>query len=106
MCASPDNRSQRDALRAGTAFKRVNFRFINGTANEVFVVGDFNDWDPTANPMEKQIDGSWHAQMELSIGHHHYGLLVDGKLTLDPKANGVARNEKGERVSLLAVSGY
>ena len=70
------------------------------------VVGDFNDWNDQTHPMTKQIDGSWQIEMELSIGHHHYALLVDGKLTLDPKAHGVARNEKGERISLLSVSGY
>ena len=30
--------------------------------------------------------------------------MVDGQLTLDPRAQGVTRNEKGERVSLLPVS--
>jgi hypothetical protein len=30
--------------------------------------------------------------------------MVDGQLTLDPLAQGITRNDKGERVSLVPVS--
>jgi hypothetical protein len=30
--------------------------------------------------------------------------LIDGKPTLDPRAQGIARNERNEKVSLLAIS--
>ena len=42
--------------------------------------------------------------VELNHGHHRYAFLVDGVLTLDPHAQGVTRNDKGERVSLVPVS--
>jgi hypothetical protein len=29
---------------------------------------------------------------------------VDGQLTLDPRAQGITRNDQGERVSLVPVS--
>ncbi|MDB6025722.1 MAG: hypothetical protein JWM68_1945 [Verrucomicrobiales bacterium] len=54
--------------------------------------------------MKKQFDGAWTAQVQLNHGHHHYCFLVDGHPTLDPRAQGIARNEKNEKVSLLAVS--
>ena len=54
--------------------------------------------------MKKQADGSWFTQVSLNHGHHHYQFLVDGKPTLDPRAQGVARNERNEKVSLLSVS--
>ena len=54
--------------------------------------------------MQRQADGSWHLQVPLYHGHHHYHFLVDGKPALDPRAMGIARNEKNERVSLIAVS--
>jgi len=31
---------------------------------------------------------------------------VDGQLTLDDQAQGVTRNDQGERVSLMSVSGF
>jgi len=54
--------------------------------------------------MKRQPDGGWHLQIPLNHGHHHYLFLVDGKPMLDPRAQGVARNEQNEKVSLLAVS--
>jgi len=84
--------------------KPVNFVCLAPQAKQVALVGDFNDWDPKAAPMKRQADGSWTAQVILGHGHHHYQFLVDGKATLDPRAQGVARNEQNEKVSLIAVS--
>jgi 1,4-alpha-glucan branching enzyme len=84
--------------------KPVNFICDAPGAHSVTLIGDFNDWDPTAYPMKRQPDGAWLVQIQLNHGHHHYQFLVDGKPTLDPRAQGVARNEKNEKVSLLAVS--
>lgn len=84
--------------------KPVNFVCLAPEAKQVFLMGDFNDWDTSALPMKRQVDGSWHAQIPLFHGHHHYQFLIDGKAVLDPRAQGTARNEKNEKVSLLAVS--
>jgi len=73
-------------------------------AQGVALVGDFNDWNPAATPMHRTPDGRWMATLELPHGYHHYLFLVDGTPTLDPRAYGIARNERNERVSLLAVS--
>jgi 1,4-alpha-glucan branching enzyme len=86
-----------------TTVKPVNFICTDSAAKRVTLIGDFNDWHPTATPMKRQPDGCWRAQVPLSPGHHHYQFLVDGKPTLDPRAQGVARNEKDEKVSLIAV---
>lgn len=75
-----------------------------GNARSVSVIGDFNNWDPAAHPMTQGVDGAWRAHIPIAHGHHHYLILVDGKPTLDPQSNGVARNEKNEKVSVLAVS--
>jgi hypothetical protein len=48
--------------------------------------------------------GWWLAKVQLCHGHHQYRFLVDGKPMLDPHATGIARDERGEQVSLLAVS--
>jgi 1,4-alpha-glucan branching enzyme len=84
--------------------KPVNFVCIAPDAKQVTLVGDFNDWDPKAHPLKRQPDGSWTGQVTLGHGHHHYRFLVDGKPTLDPRAQGIARDEQNEKVSLLAVS--
>jgi 1,4-alpha-glucan branching enzyme len=84
--------------------KPVNFVCVAPQARQVMLAGDFNDWDPEALPLKRQPDGSWTAQVTLGHGHHHYRFLVDGKPTLDPRAQGIARNEQNEKVSLIAVS--
>ena len=68
------------------------------------LVGDFNDWEPDAMPDETP--AGWFLDVSSDAGHgsHHYHFLIDGKLTLDPRAQGIARNEENEKVSLLVVS--
>lgn len=73
-------------------------------AKQVCLAGDFNEWQSTANPMQKMPDGHWVASLEVAHGHHQYLFLVDGQPVLDPKAMGITRNDRNERVSLLAVS--
>ncbi len=84
--------------------KPVNFICLATEAKQVSLIGDFNDWHPNATPMKRHTDGAWHAQISLGAGHHHYQFMVDGKPMLDPKAQGISRNEKNEKVSLIAVS--
>ncbi|RME89579.1 MAG: glycoside hydrolase family 13 [Verrucomicrobia bacterium] len=84
--------------------KPINFYCFAPKAKEVYLIGDFNDWQPGAHPMERQPDGSWTLQVPLHHGHHHYQFLVDGEPTLDPKAHGIGRNTLNERVSIIAVS--
>jgi 1,4-alpha-glucan branching enzyme len=84
--------------------KPINFVCPAKGAKRVCLTGDFNGWNPETHPMNRQPDGAWLLQVSLHHGHHRYRFLVDGKPMLDPKAQGVARGPKGEKVSLLAVS--
>jgi 1,4-alpha-glucan branching enzyme len=84
--------------------KPVNFHCSAPSARSVYLVGDFNAWNPTAHSMRRREDGWWFIEMQLTHGHHQYLFLVDNEPVLDPKGTGIARNEHNERVSLLAVS--
>lgn len=84
--------------------RAVNFICHAPQARAVSLVGDFNKWNPTTHPMKQMPDRSWLLNVELKHGHHRYAFLVDGVLTLDSRAQGVTRNDKGERVSLIPVS--
>ena len=68
--------------------RAVNFICHCTQAKEVSLVGDFNQWDPAANPMNQMPDRSWMLQLELKHGHHRYAFMVDGVLTLNPRAPG------------------
>jgi len=92
------------AYSAKSIIKPVVFICQAPDATAVFISGDFNDWDPTAHPLKQMPDGAWRTEVQLNHGHHHYLFVVDGKPMLDPRAQGIARNEKNEKVSLVAVS--
>ena len=96
--------SPEDRYSAKKMVKPVNFICLAPNASQVYLIGDFNDWEPGSHPMKRQPDGAWFIQVPLNHGHHHYQFLVDGKPTLDPAAYGIARNLFGEKVSLRPVS--
>jgi 1,4-alpha-glucan branching enzyme len=84
--------------------KPVNFYCAAPRAESVNLTGDFNKWNPSSLPMERRRDGWWFLQVPLTHGHHQYRFLVDGKPHLDPQATGIARDDRNEEVSLIAVS--
>jgi 1,4-alpha-glucan branching enzyme len=50
-----------------------------GQAAEVCVVGDFNDWSPTAHPMTRE-DGEFVARIALEPGRtYRFRYLLDGR---------------------------
>ena len=102
-----DNSFSTGALKRPAAkkmVKPVSFILMAPEARRVSVVGDFNQWDSSANPLKRRIDGGWSALVELPHGHHRYQFLVDGQPVLDPRGQGVSRLNKHERASLIAVS--
>jgi len=84
--------------------RAINFICHAPQATKVSIVGDFNNWNPAANPMKHMPDRSWLTTINLKHGHHRYAFLIDGVLSLDPHAQGITRNDMGERVSLVPVS--
>ena len=97
---------QRSINRYGAPqnLRSLNFICNAPQAQAVSLVGDFNQWDPNAHPMKQMPDQAWLVSVSLKHGHHRYAFLVDGQVTLDPRAQGITRNDKGERVSLVPVS--
>ena len=89
---------------AKPTLRAVNLVCVAPQAQAVSLVGDFNAWSPTAHPMKRMPYGAWLLNVDLKHGHHRYAFLVDGNITLDPRAQGITRNDQGERVSLMPVS--
>ena len=55
--------------------------------------------------MRRRVDGCWFIEVQLTHGHHRYWFLVDGNPVLGPARHvRVARNDRNERVSLMAIS--
>jgi 1,4-alpha-glucan branching enzyme len=94
----------RSAFGPNKTLRAMNFICNAPQAQSVSLVGDFNEWNPAAHRMKQMPDGAWLTTVELKHGHHRYAFLIDGALTLDPRAQGITRNDQGERVSLIPVS--
>lgn len=95
---------QPDRYSAKNMAKPVPFVCRAPHANKVALIGDFNNWDETAHPMQRQPDGAWRLEIPLPHGHHRYRFVVDGRPMLDPRAHGSARDHHGGKTSLVAVS--
>ena len=53
-------------------------------AQEVFLTGDFNGWDPTETPMAKGAGGDWDVALALPSGTHEFKFVVDGQWCCEP----------------------
>lgn len=92
---------------AGRRAAEVKFVLVAPQASHVTVVGNFNGWNPSANPMERTpTGGTWTVTVPLEAGRHEYSFVVDGKHWMpDPSAPLAARDGFGVANSVLLVSG-
>lgn len=107
MISTVHNPNSAEALprhSAQQSLHLVDFFCDAPRAKSVFLTGDFNEWNPSALPMERRPDGGWVVRILLPHGHHQDPFLVDGAPALDPNSLGTVRNERNEPVSLIAVS--
>jgi len=81
------------------------FVFNSSRAHRVFVVGDFNRWDPSSTPMTRSSDGElWSAVIPIRPGRHMYAFMVDDSVfTLDPNAPKVRDPDLGAEGSIIIV---
>ena len=69
----------------------------------VFLVGDFNGWDPTVRRMVKTKDGSYRAKLELGPGEYEYKFVVDGEWLADADASANRPNCYGTLNSVVII---
>lgn len=74
-------------------------------AREAAVVGEFNNWDPSATPMKRKKDGSFSVALNLESGkQYRYKYYLDGqRWANDPQADTTAGNSFGTQDSVLVV---
>ena len=119
LVSSPESRRE-DSARASVAVQTVSavatresqeapvavqFVLDARSAKSVAIVGDFNSWDASANPMVRDsASGAWTALVDVKPGRHVYAFLVDGKeWTLDPRAQRTKDADYGTEQSVMIV---
>lgn len=82
---------------------KVTFRLPEEWAkNTVHVVGDFNEWDTDANPLEAK-NGAWEATLRLEPNsEYRFRYLLDGEnWANDDAADAYVENPYGSQDSVL-----
>jgi 1,4-alpha-glucan branching enzyme len=58
----------------------VEFTYFDQKATRVNLVGDFNNWSTTADPLyDREGTGRWTIRIPLELGRYEYKFLIDGK---------------------------
>ncbi len=88
------------------ATQLVQFVLVASEASEVALVGDFNDWNVAATPLEREGgDGIWWVTVPLEPGRYRYSFVVDGQVWLgDPNAP-TGDDEFGRPNSFVTIGG-
>jgi len=75
--------------------KKVQFEFSAPEAREVFLAGEFNNWNERVNPLKKDKEGLWKISLALTPGKYEYRFLADGKWENDRSCSGCVSNNFG-----------
>ena len=84
--------------------KKVDFNVSAPHARNIFIAGDFNDWNPGSHPMKKDKKGVWKISLNLAPGTYQYRFYVDGDWQNDPGCTGYVENPFGGQNCVRIVS--
>ena len=65
--------------------RKATFSLEATDANEVILLGDFNDWNPKRHPMKTDGNGVWNKTVIIPPGKYEYKFLIDGNWIEDPQ---------------------
>jgi len=81
----------------------VEFVYSNPSAKNVFVAGNFNDWNSSRDALSKDKKGLWRLTLPLKPGHHQYKFVVDGAWLADPTNSNTTDDGFGGVNSVIEV---
>ena len=84
--------------------RRLTFTLEAPQAQNVSLVGDFNNWDPKRHPMKRKNNGQWYKIVMLQPGTHEYKFWVDDAWVIDRANDYRRRNNFGTLNNLITVS--
>jgi len=83
--------------------REVQFEFPAPDAQEVYLVGKFNNWNVGETPMKKDKNGVWKRTLSLEAGIYEYRFFVDGNRENDPSCSSCVPNEFGTKNCVRSV---
>lgn len=82
----------------------VVFSVFAPQAKEVYLAGDFNNWQPDESSRMEFKNGTWFKRINLRSGRYHYRFIIDGRWMEDPKNPIKESNPYGEMDSLIEIT--
>lgn len=83
--------------------QQTTFQITLPEAHSVVLMGDFNGWDHSANPMKKSRAGVWKTQLQLKTGEYQFRYLVNEYEWVNDDEAPVVANAFGTYNSLVKV---
>jgi 1,4-alpha-glucan branching enzyme len=74
---------------------KTEFSLSAPQAGSVFITGDFNQWNLSAQPLKQDKKGVWRISIALGPGRYEYRFLVDGEWQNDPNCSSFVENRFG-----------
>ncbi|RJX34275.1 MAG: glycoside hydrolase family 13 [Desulfurivibrio sp.] len=104
-------KSNNPAVKSSSSKDKAKRKTIQSTefcvtapeAKEVFVAGDFNDWNPSEHAMRKFKDGKYIKKLKLKPGRYEYQFIVDGQWWTDPANPNRQSNSYGSENSVIEI---
>ncbi len=81
--------------------RKVSFSLHSSDAQEVILLGDFNNWSPQKHPMKRDGNGIWNKAVMLPPGKYEYKFLIDGQWQEDPHNGQICPNCFGTHNSVI-----
>ena len=91
-------------VKKAPATKRVTFTLAADAGSDVYLAGDFNDWNPEGKKLtDKKGDGIYSATIALAPGEYEYKFVINGTWCVDPNCKEWRQNSLGTLNSVLRV---
>ncbi len=84
---------------------RVRFHIRTSPGRQVYLAGDFNNWDPYMTDMDEIEPGTYSVTLNIKPGRYGYYYLIDGEPLTDPLNFQKSRSNAGEDISILYIPG-
>ena len=84
------------------AAKSVTFSIHAEKGKEVYLAGEFNDWNPKGKKMSFK-NGVYSTSLKLAAGMYQYKFVIDGTWCADPENINAVPNDQGTFNSVIAV---
>ena len=79
------------------------FYYDNPYARQVFLVGDFNNWNPYSHPFRKNRAGLWEIEIDLPDGNYSYRFIVDGEQMVDPLGRNIRYDRFNQELTFIRI---